>query len=351
MNVAARLEQAACAGADVHRSRYAEPRPRRGPGRGGRASCTEGKGPAGRGVPLLEVLPESEGLARHPEALLVGRERERNRLWRDFEDVLDDRSCRLVTLLGPAGIGKSRLVADFLERVGDSADVLRGRCLSYGEGITYWPLVEILIAIGVEPDARNRHVPARDTARVQAAPRSAGRGAAAGGASSTTCSGPSRSSSTSSSTSRICHATRRSSCSASRGRSSSTSRPDWGGGKLNATSLLLEPLGDDECAALIGESPRRDPTRRRAARPHHGRICRQPSVRRGDARNGARARRGWGDRRPADDPCAPPGSHRLARQRRPRRDGARFGGGRGVPSRRSGATLAALRFEATSSRT
>ena len=38
-------------------------------------------------------------------------------------------------------IGKSRLVADFLERVGDSAGVLRGRCLSYGEGITYWPLV------------------------------------------------------------------------------------------------------------------------------------------------------------------------------------------------------------------
>ena len=66
---------------------------------------------------------------------------------------VDDRSCRLVTLLGPAGIGKSRLVADFLERVGDSADVLRGRCLSYGEGITYWPLVEILIAIGVEPDS------------------------------------------------------------------------------------------------------------------------------------------------------------------------------------------------------
>ncbi len=46
-----------------------------------------------------------------------------------------------------------RLVADFLERVGDAADVLRGRCLSYGEGITYWPLVEILISIGIEPDS------------------------------------------------------------------------------------------------------------------------------------------------------------------------------------------------------
>ena len=71
--------------------------------------------------------------------------------------------------------------------------------------------------------------------------------------SSTTCSGPSRCSSTSSSTSPTSRATRRSSCSASRAPSCSTTRPDWGGGKLNATSLLLEPLGDDECAELIDD--------------------------------------------------------------------------------------------------
>jgi len=86
---------------------------------------------------LLEVLPGSDGLARRLETPLVGRERGRQRLWRDYEDAVADRTCRLFTLLGPAGIGKSRLVADFLERVGDSSDVLRGRCLSYGEGITY----------------------------------------------------------------------------------------------------------------------------------------------------------------------------------------------------------------------
>jgi class 3 adenylate cyclase/tetratricopeptide (TPR) repeat protein len=102
---------------------------------------------------LLEVLPDADALARHPETPLVGRERERQRLWRDYEDAVADRTCRLFTLLGPAGIGKSRLVADFLERLGDDADVLRGRCLSYGEGITYWPLVEMLIALGVEPDS------------------------------------------------------------------------------------------------------------------------------------------------------------------------------------------------------
>src|SRR3990172_1945810 len=65
----------------------------------------KGKAEAVEAFRLIEVLPEAEALARPPEARLVGRERERNRLWRDFEDVLDERLCRLVTLLGPAGGG------------------------------------------------------------------------------------------------------------------------------------------------------------------------------------------------------------------------------------------------------
>ena len=60
-------------------------------------------------------------------------------------------ACRIFTLIGPAGVGKSRLVQDFLDRVDGMAAVARGRALSYGEGITYWPLVEILIQLGVEP--------------------------------------------------------------------------------------------------------------------------------------------------------------------------------------------------------
>jgi class 3 adenylate cyclase len=153
VNVAARLEQAAGAGealigAETHqlvrdavRVERVEP------------LALKGKSDPVEAFRLLEVVPEADVLSRHPEARLVGRQRERNRLWRDFEDVLDERSCRLVTLLGPAGIGKSRLVADLLERIGETADVLRARCLSYGEGITYWPLVEILVAIGVDPDS------------------------------------------------------------------------------------------------------------------------------------------------------------------------------------------------------
>ena len=115
---------------------------------------------------LLEVRGAAEALARHPEAPLVGRVRERERLWRDFEDAVAERTCRLFTLLGPAGIGKSRLVADFLDRVSGDADILRGRCLHYGEDITYWPLVEILIGIGVDPDNGDRLLAGGDAARL-----------------------------------------------------------------------------------------------------------------------------------------------------------------------------------------
>ena len=101
------------------------------------------------------------GLARRLERLMIGRERERARLRSDFDDVVATSSCRLFTLIGPAGIGKSRLVADFLEHVVDgSATVAGGRALSYGEGITYWPLVEMLVHLGIEPSEAIRSSPA-----------------------------------------------------------------------------------------------------------------------------------------------------------------------------------------------
>ena len=49
-----------------------------------------------------------------------------------------------MTVLGPAGVGKSRLVDEFTDGLAGRATVLRGRCLSYGEGITYWPLSELV---------------------------------------------------------------------------------------------------------------------------------------------------------------------------------------------------------------
>jgi len=90
---------------------------------------------------LLSVGGE-EGSARHLEAAMVGRERELDRLRDAFHQAVGDPSCQLFTILGPAGVGKSRLANEFLS--GLDALAVRGRCLPYGEGITYWPVVEVL---------------------------------------------------------------------------------------------------------------------------------------------------------------------------------------------------------------
>src|SRR5439155_14512408 len=61
-----------------------------------------------------------------------------------FERSVDEGRCRLVTIVGPAGIGKSRLAGDVRARLMERATVLRGRCLPYGHGITFWPLAEVV---------------------------------------------------------------------------------------------------------------------------------------------------------------------------------------------------------------
>jgi class 3 adenylate cyclase len=88
---------------------------------------------------LLAVTGEAR---RRHEAPMVGRETELRRLRDAFEQAAHDRSCQLFTVLGAAGVGKSRLAYEFLNGIG--ATVVRGRCLSYGKGITYWPVVEVL---------------------------------------------------------------------------------------------------------------------------------------------------------------------------------------------------------------
>jgi class 3 adenylate cyclase/tetratricopeptide (TPR) repeat protein len=92
---------------------------------------------------LLEVLADVAGHVRHLDSPMVGRSRELELFHRALERTHDDRTSHLFTLLGPAGVGKSRLVREFLDHVGD-ATVLQGRCLSYGEGITYYALNEIV---------------------------------------------------------------------------------------------------------------------------------------------------------------------------------------------------------------
>ena len=106
---------------------------------------------------LISVTAGLEGHLRRLDAPLVGRERELARLEQAFRDAVGEGRCGLFTLLGTAGVGKSRLVEEFLMGVRSEARVLRGRCLPYGEGITYWPLAEALkdaAAIGDADDRR-----------------------------------------------------------------------------------------------------------------------------------------------------------------------------------------------------
>jgi class 3 adenylate cyclase/tetratricopeptide (TPR) repeat protein len=91
---------------------------------------------------LLEVRSEAGQAARRAGAPLVGRRRELRMLGDAFANVVDERSCGLFTVLGEAGVGKSRLAAEFLGEV--DARVLTGRCLSYGQGITYSPVVSMV---------------------------------------------------------------------------------------------------------------------------------------------------------------------------------------------------------------
>jgi len=122
------------------------------------------KGRAGRlsTYRLLEVSPGAPAHARRFDAPMVGRERQLDQLNRAFEAAVADRTCHLFTVLGAAGVGKSRLVLEFLASVSGRAITLRGRCLPYGEGITFWPIVEVVreaAGIGDEDavlEARNK---------------------------------------------------------------------------------------------------------------------------------------------------------------------------------------------------
>jgi class 3 adenylate cyclase/tetratricopeptide (TPR) repeat protein len=95
---------------------------------------------------LVAVDAAAPGLARHLDAPMVGREHERRLLEDAFGSAARRRACALFTLLGTAGVGKSRLTREFLASV--DARVVQGRCLSYGDGITYWPVVEVVKALG-----------------------------------------------------------------------------------------------------------------------------------------------------------------------------------------------------------
>jgi class 3 adenylate cyclase/tetratricopeptide (TPR) repeat protein len=98
------------------------------------------------GVPAFRLLRVSDAFAARPRRMdspMIGRRRELDALHTAFDRAVSDRACQLFTILAPAGTGKSRLVEEFLAEV-EEATALRGRCLPYGEGITYFPVLEIV---------------------------------------------------------------------------------------------------------------------------------------------------------------------------------------------------------------
>jgi class 3 adenylate cyclase/tetratricopeptide (TPR) repeat protein len=117
----------------------------------------------GKAAPVAahRVVALDDDLARRPRPAatpLVGRIRELGMLQDAFDRMAEERSCQLVTVLGTAGVGKSRLVAEFVAGLAPAATVCAGRCLSYGDGVTYWALAEAVKALaGVDerdsPDA------------------------------------------------------------------------------------------------------------------------------------------------------------------------------------------------------
>ncbi|MEK6275621.1 MAG: adenylate/guanylate cyclase domain-containing protein [Actinomycetota bacterium] len=245
------------------------------------------KGKAGQiaAYRLLDVALEGRGGTRRLDAPMVGREHERTLLEQAYARAVRERSCHLFTLLGPAGVGKSRLAAEVIDSLRRDATVLVGRCLPYGEGITFWPLVEV-----VHQAAGLREDDAPDEARAKVESLLAGSPEAPTIAD------------------RVAHAVGLPAAPASPDETfwgirklfealaqprplvvvfddvhwaESTfldliehvgdwardapilllclaraelldQRPAWGGGKLNATSILLEPLTGEECSVLIG---------------------------------------------------------------------------------------------------
>jgi DNA-binding SARP family transcriptional activator/tetratricopeptide (TPR) repeat protein len=229
------------------------------------------------GLRLEEVLFDAGPLPRRLDAPMVGREHELGQLRQAFEHAVRGNTCYLFTVLGAAGIGKSRLAAEFRSTLGADVAAVTGRSLPYGEGITFWPLVEIVKqAFGERGHTAIAELVAADENGAAIADHVAG----AVGLTDRT-----------STPEEIFWAVRKLLEALARDRPLVVflddlhwaeptfldlvenlgdmtrdapvlvvclarpelleERPSWAGGKPNATSILLEPLSDSECGALI----------------------------------------------------------------------------------------------------
>jgi class 3 adenylate cyclase/tetratricopeptide (TPR) repeat protein len=108
----------------------------------------KGKKTAVSPLRLETVDPLAAGVERRFDRPLVDRREELAALQIAFERAAGESASRLFTLVGAAGIGKSRLMSEFRAWLEGRATVLTGRCLPYGESITFWPLREIVRGLG-----------------------------------------------------------------------------------------------------------------------------------------------------------------------------------------------------------
>jgi class 3 adenylate cyclase/tetratricopeptide (TPR) repeat protein len=143
VNVAARLQQAAqpseiLLGRETHR--LVADRVRAGPLE---TFSAKGKSEPVSSWRLDEVRAGAERIFRRLGSPIVGRERERDLLHAAYRTALEEQSCGVVTVLGAAGVGKTRLAQEVAAR-SFGATVAQGRCLPYGDGITFFPVTEIV---------------------------------------------------------------------------------------------------------------------------------------------------------------------------------------------------------------
>jgi predicted ATPase/class 3 adenylate cyclase len=92
----------------------------------------------------LISVSEGEGIKRRLDTPLVGRAAQLKVLTEALDRARTLRHAEVVTVVGPAGVGKSRLLHELLVQAGGDIVSVRGRCLSYGDGITFYPLAEMV---------------------------------------------------------------------------------------------------------------------------------------------------------------------------------------------------------------
>jgi class 3 adenylate cyclase/tetratricopeptide (TPR) repeat protein len=148
VNVAARLEQAAAPGevllgattyAAVADAVHAEPAP---------PIDARGKSEPLVTYRLVGLRPDVPAFTRPIATPFVGRRDELLRLRGAYDDAIATRATRLATIVGAPGIGKSRLARELVGSLQDEARLLVGRCISYGEGISYLPLADVVRDVG-----------------------------------------------------------------------------------------------------------------------------------------------------------------------------------------------------------